>query len=512
MDMNTVSYAVAAMTQKIKDPTSPTSAALGASYAGAADTLRLRALTDLAASDRQKSSAASRVSYEDATSFIEPWAGLTNWSSSTFGQVSAGRFYSNSQAGNSGANHSFALAANENLRAVFNVQTVASSSGNGGMMIGVTSDTAGGAFTAGGATVRGLYFRSGTSNNLVTMTDGVAGGTALVTFVGTQDWVVTLTVDETLITATAVLATDTTTEYRAKWARNTVNNITVFNSDSRNLTGHSVGKVGVRKSTVTITPRAGLEGLAPSPNWTAVGNANMRVALPSTYDSRKPAPVVMMFHGNGSNETHFADNAAGKAVANAFLSAGYIAVSAANGPNVSTWGAQAGLDAYYAAYQYVRDHYSIGPVVFYGNSMGGLESLLSLAERRIPGVVAWVGTVPVCNLAANYVGTGNAQLFTSTIATAYGIAGDGSDYATKTAGHDAVLKSGQAFRGLPMWVLVATDDTSVIPADNWNLMEPKIQPYAAEYVRTNVTGGHSTSAIASNASAMVTFANKYIAG
>jgi pimeloyl-ACP methyl ester carboxylesterase len=309
---------------------------------------------------------------------------------------------------------------------------------------------------------------------------------------------------------TAVLSTDTTVEYRSKFARNTVNNIAVFNSDSRNLTGHSVGKIGVRKATVTVTPRTGLEGLAPSPNWTTVGNANMRVALPTTYDSRKPAPVVMMFHGNGSNETHFADHVAGKAVANAFLAAGYIVVSAANGPNVSTWGAQAGLDAYYTAYQYVRDHYAIGPVVFYGNSMGGIESLLTLAERRIPGVVAWVGTVPVCNLSANYVGALNAQLFKPTIATAYGIAGDGSDYAAKTVGHDPVLKAGSAFRGVPMWVLVATDDVAVIPSENFDLFQPIVAPYAAELVRVNATGGHSTGAIASNAAAMVAFANKYV--
>lgn len=476
-------------------------------YAPVADTLRLRNLTDLAASDRQKSSAQSRIAYEDALNFQEAWTNLTAWSSGTAVQVSGGLMYSAAQGAGSGINHSFALAGTDSLRAVF-VLNYVSGLASGGVIIGVSKAAAGAAPAAGGGDMRGLYFSSA---GVQSMNNGAA------TFIGTQSttatFIVTLEVDANYISVIAV-STDGVTEWRSRFIRSdfTVNNIALFNSDARQLTGLSVGKLGARKGNATNTPRTDIEGLARTVNWTSIGNSAVRVALPANYDSRKPSPVVMLFHGNGSDENHWQTNGNGKAVAEAFVAAGYIAVAAANTPNVSTWGAQAGLDAYYNAYKYVRDRYNIGPVVFYGNSMGGLESLLTLAERRVPGVVAWLGTVPVTNLAANHTGALNAALFTATIRTAYGIAGDGSDYAAKTAGHDPALKAGTAFRGVPMWVLVATDDVAVIPSENFNVLEPIVSPFATELVRINATGGHSTGSIASNAAAMVTFANKYVTG
>jgi hypothetical protein len=482
-------------------------------YVPAADSLRLRALADLAASERSKSLANSRVMWEDSAAFNERWANFSNWTLGAASnlQISGGYVYANGAGANAGANHAWALGTTGVGRAVFVINKAAGATNSGGIIVGVTSGTAGAAPSTGGGNARGLYFRPSSVAQIVdsgTFTD-LSGGLSS----GLHE--VVIVADAAFLSIT-VRRLDGTIEYRQRWARAgfSIQNLYIFNSDANLLTGSSIGPISTRDSTASASAgfRAGVEDVQSTAQWTAVGTTNIRVALPAGYDSRRPLPVVMAFHGNGSNALHFADHPAGQGVANAFLTAGYAVVSADNSGNVSTWGAQAGLDAYYTAYKYMRDNYPLGPVVFYGNSMGGLESLLSLAERRIPGVVAWVGTVPVCNLAANYVGTGNAQLFTSTIATAYGIAGDGSDYATKTLGHDAILKDGQAFRGLPMWVLVSTDDTSVIPADNWNLMEPKIQPYAAEYVRVNTTGtgGHSTTAIASNASAMVTFANKYI--
>jgi hypothetical protein len=84
-------------------------------------------------------------------------------------------------------------------------------------------------------------------------------------------------------------------------------------------------------------------------------------------------------------------------------------------------------------------------IVTYGNSMGGLESLLTLAERRIPCILASLVTVPVTNLAASHADA----VSTTTIRTAYGMASDGSDYAAKTSGHDPLLMKGWQFRGLP---------------------------------------------------------------
>lgn len=476
-----------------------------------ADTFKLRSLTDLAASERQKSVASARVAWEDSAAFNERWANFTNWTLGAASnlQISAGAVFANGGGANAGANHAWALGTTGVGRATFIINKVAGSTNSGGVIVGVTSGTAGAAPTAGGGNARGLYFRPSSVVQSVdsgTFTD-LAGGLSA----GLHK--IVLVADATYLTIT-VRRQDGTLEYRARWARAgfSIQNLYIFNSDANLLTGSSIGPVSTRDSTASAAAgfRAGLEDVQSDAQWTAVGSTNIRVALPQGYDSRRPLPVVMAFHGNGSNALHFADHPAGQGVANAFLAAGYAVVSADNSGNVSTWGAQAGLDAYYTAYKYMRDNYPLGPIVFYGNSMGGLESLLTLAERRIPGVVAWVGTVPVCNLGANYVGASNAQLFKTTIATAYGIAGDGSDYAAKTAGHDPIVKSGTAFRGLPMWVLVATDDVSVIPSENFDLLQSIVAPYAPELVRVNATGGHSTTAIAANAAAMVTFANKYV--
>ncbi len=483
----------------------PFALALRGAFGRVDDALNLRRLADLAASDRQKSLAAARVAYEDAPVFVETWANLSGWTlAATPGlQINGGKVYANGSAGSSGATRAWPLGTTGTGRAVINFNRAGG--GGGGVIIGVSKDAAGAVPAVGAGNAKGIYLRNG-GNVTQSMNEGAVAdlGQGATT---DGPHIVTVTVDAAYISIVATKV-DGSIEQRVKFPRAGFNiqTLYIFNSDTNQLTGSSIGALGARQATATVAPRLGVEGVARTVAWTSIGNTGIRVALPAGFDSRVPSPVLLAFHGNGSDETHFASNANGKAVADAFLNAGYVVVSAAYSPGVSTWGAQPGLDAYVDAYRYLRDRFTLGPVVLYGNSMGGLESLLTLAERRIPGIACWVGTVPGTNLAASHA---NAA-FTGTIRTAYGIAGDGSDYTAKTSGHDPQLKPGYAFRGLPMWVLVATDDTAIVPADNWNQFEAVVQPYAAEYVRVNATGGHSTGAIASNTGAMVAFANKHV--
>ena len=266
------------------------------------------------------------------------------------------------------------------------------------------------------------------------------------------------------------------------------------------LSGNAIGKLGARAGTVTVAPREGIEGVQRTVHRTVVNADKFRIALPTTYDSRVPTPAVILFHGNGSDEFTWTTNANMKAVAEAFLNAGFICLSVTDA-NTTTWGAQASLDAYAAGYQYLRDHYAVGGVIIYANSMGGIESLLMLAENRIPGVAAWIGTVPTFDLANNYA---NA-LFTSVIKTAYGIASDGSDYAVKTAGHDPALINPVRFRSLPMWALVATDDASVNATANGLALAARLEA-VTDFTLVQVTGGHSTTEITTRAPEMVAFA------
>jgi pimeloyl-ACP methyl ester carboxylesterase len=461
-------------------------------------------------SDQRKSLALAQKIYADtrAGEFIESWTNFTSWSSGTALQISGGKVYSVGQGGNSGINHAFALTSSETLRFVVNLNLVANLS-SGGVIIGVSSDTAGGAFTNAATKVKGIYFQAAQISAydmgaITVLTTGTASLSGLFT--------ITVIVDLVNISVVAV-SSDGTKEYRCKFPRSvfSVNNIAIFNSDSRQLTGHNIGMVAAVKGVTTISPRTGIEDQTRISHWTTVTansqTCGIKVECPSSYDPRIAYPLAICFHGNGSDENHFFDNANGKVVADALLAAGYIVLTAAYTPNSSTWGAQPGLDVYYQAYKFARDNYSIGPVVLYANSMGGIESLLTLAEKRIPGVVAWVGTSPTCNLAACY--TEGAGQFTGVINTAYSISG--GNYATQTVGHDPMLKSGDAFRGVPMLFLAATDDTAVLKSSNTDLFSALVTPFAQTVTVVSTTGGHSFS-FSPYTSQIVAFFNTYIAG
>lgn len=436
-----------------------------------------------------KSAAAVRMAWDDSasTEFLEPWSNLSAWvTTGTPGvQVNGGRLYSTGSAGGgSGAVRGVSLQSGEVMRAVFDYNHI-TGGGSGGVMIGVSSGTAGAAPATGGGDAFGLYFRWG---NLVPQQISSGATTDLTgqPNLRTTGYVVTVVVDLQYISVIA-RSKDGADEIRCRRARSgfACNNLFVFNSDTRALSGISIGPVGMRKSLATTTSVTDDAGFTA--HWSGDGTQDYKLTLPAGYDSRRPVPLAILFHGNGSDENHFSSNSNGKAIANALLSAGFAVLSCTYTANKSTWGSSASLDAYVAAYRYFRDRYALGAVCIYGNSMGALESLLAVADGRIPAIVAWAATHPATSLAAAYAGA-----FTAVIKTAYGIATDGADYPTKTAGHDPMLLPVNAFRRVPMLALYATDDTDVPPASH-------AVPFFARLVGSNAvvtettTGGHSAS-------------------
>lgn len=442
--------------------------------------------------DQLTSLNASTISYSDNASFTETWANLTAWTlAGTPGlQVNSNRAYSTNQGAGSGANHSYATGNSGRFREVAQIVYPATAGSSGGIIVGVSTDTAGSAPTSGAGAAYGIYSR--VDNVVLSWAAGVSAIPSGAGIAAAGAHTITVAGDENYVSA-VLRKNDGATESRARWLRSSINvqNLYCFNSDTRQLTGMAIGGLGAKQAQATVSPRAGIEDQGASVMWTAAGNASFRVALPNTYDSRIPSKLAICFHGNGSDENHFADNANGKVVANALLDAGYIVLSCANSPNTSTWGSQAGLDAYVTAYNYVKARFAIGPVVFYANSMGSIESLLTLADSRIPGVVAWCGTSPTFSLLNNYNHINGGFQFRATINTAYGITGVvPNDYATLTAGHDPALMIGYSFRRVPMKVIVATDDVDVPKSENADLLQAAISPYATVNV-TSTTGGHS---------------------
>jgi len=446
--------------------------------------------------DSTRSVAAARAAWDDWPAFTESWANLTAWTTqATPGvQVSGGVLYSTgSQGSGSGANHAFPVTSTGKFRFVLQVKAVTGAT-SGSLIVGINPDAAGAVPTAGAAGVRGFQFTSAgdiiaLTNPIVPGTTTPAAGNVTVGTYTTQYYTITFTGDGTTLSAVITNA-DGSGEYMAKWAQNSnaINNLYVFCSDSRALTGHGIGPLGARKSFSTLPPSAAVEDRAArTVMWTSPnGSTNARIALPPGYDSRVPAPLVIFCHGSGGSEQSVTGSSGNyQSVAAALNSAGFI-VASTTGTPADEWGNQSVLDSIYSMYTYIRDRFALGPVVMWGGSMGGLAALLTVAEGRIPGIVALMLNQPVCNLAYVY-----ANGFTAGVKAAYGIASDGSDYATKTAGHDPMLKPGTAYRGLPVWVSYSAGDTAVPPAQNATPFLNLVRPYARSITEYVGTGNHS---------------------
>lgn len=444
---------------------------------------------------------ASGIFY-DGIDVIETWQDYSEWSAPTAQQLSGGRTYSSGQPGGAaGMYRSFEVGAGMPFRAVFPVQINAGAP-SGGLIVGVSDSASTDPYQSGAsATVRGFYFSGAGLNRyekgVSTLLDATAKDAS-------AHWVVTVISDGTFLSFSARRA-DGTKEYRYRIDASTAatRSLAVWVGDNRQLGGNSVGPIWAKTTLASVRPRVSIENVA-TPAWSAIGSTNMWYATPAGFDSRVPTPMVLMFHGNTSDEKHWQDHASGRAIANAFLTEGYIVVGATS-PNKSSFGNQASLDAYYDAYRYISQRFPIGPVVVYANSMGAMEGLLTIASGRVPGVVAYIATSASIDLAQRFTDPGNNAL----IRTAYGIAADGSDYAAKTSGHDAMRIPADDYLGLPTLLIAASDDAVVPMASHTEAFAAKVAGTSREVRVITTTGGHSFN-IPAFADEITTFASKHI--
>lgn len=455
----------------------------------------------------------SRIGYEDTqeTIFTENWNDISQWKTQTIAgvQVSNNNLFSTGlQGGGSGANHSYKINDNENLRAVFKVN-LNTFPKNGGVMIGVSNDEAGTVPKNAGGSVFALYLSGGGNANSMNL--GVQGSTAEGLKYTTGEYIITVTVDKKYISIVAS-KTDNMLEISCRRLREgfNINNLYIFNSDENALSGISIGLCSARKGLQMIKPNSYGENIAKSVQWTGDGTQSFRIYLPKDYDSRKPSPLVICFHGNGTSEinwsTGFGDNNYGR-LQRTLTENGYIVLGCSLNSSTTTWGNKLSTNAYYQAYKYVRDNYSIGSVVIFANSMGGIESLNAIAENKIP-CVAWAGTVPVFNLKNVY----QNSLFTNGIKGAYEISSNGSDYDIKTEGRDPNLMSGYAFRGIPMWVASPDDDDKVSKFENTDKLIEKVKDISIDLRVISVPngmGGHSFN-IQPYLESIIAFFNEYV--
>lgn len=478
----------------IPDAGTPIGSALSATYAH----LNRSRLATKAAYDAARSNGYAQAAAAKVTRFVEQWSNLSQWALVAGSvQVSGGKLYG--VAGGGGANHAFRVAPGATARVVFKVNIVAG--GGGGVMIGFNREAVGAAPTAGGPRTRGIFIQHAADGAIqVLPCDDFTFGSAVLTGISASTLLVTFTVDENYQSVSVTSATGAKM-WAGHWLRNDatrpINNLTILMNDSRGLAGSSIEPI--TEATIGGVGMAFVSGDIITPQDSATmhygsdNNDNFLIMCPPGYDSRRPTPAVLMFHGAGANVHGWYTAANEKAVALAYLDAGFIVIAGCDA-STSTWGNDQGKAAYLHAYQYARDHYNISSWCIYAVSMGGIESLNILSDDKIPGIAAWVGTVPAFDLAALHAG-----LYTASIDAAYG-----GDYATNSVGHDPALMDPWQFRGIPMLVLRATDDTFVTPAANSTALIAAVAE-TNDVTVLNVTGGHNTPAIAANAAAFAGF-------
>ena len=220
-----------------------------------------------------------------------------------------------------------------------------------------------------------------------------------------------------------------------------------------------------------------------SPNGQAIN-----VLVPAGYSATAGANIILYCHSNNGTETEVGERTDSNkaALIDALIDDGYIiAGSLLNGNN---WGNNAALASMVDLYAYLVTNYRCLQTLVWGQSMGGLAALLSVSDARIPRLKGVLGVVPVCSL-SNMFGN-NSGTYAAGIRTAYGIASNGSDYSTKTAGHDPVLLDADIFANVGVMLISSPSDTIVNEAANSTAMYTLLNGTAYEVTQVHHTGDH----------------------
>jgi hypothetical protein len=477
---------------------------------------------DPAVTLRQNTSGASRTSaevaaaqaavgYTDATEFTETWANLTAWSA-TGVQVSGNRLYASAASGATSAMRAVNLAANENLHATTIMRWKAGVTA-GAFYFGIDT-SATGTPTSGSPT--GAFIGFGTTGPK-SFYVGASFGAAMVdeSNIGASpttdtDYHVTIDVDETWISFSARAIGNYTDIHTIKIPRGslTLNYLNCFVNDNRFLTGHSFGPVAIVKSLQPVrTKTINATAMEPTHRNITVRSASAdpwRIQLPATYDPRIPAPVVVAFHQSlGGDQNTFWSDSRMQATTDALSAAGFIVAAAKD--TGDRWGNAASVAAYLDLYKYVRTKFATSHLLFYAVSMGTLTALNALASTTWPTPTAVAAIGGVVNLDLLHA---NAT-YTASVRAAYGVAGDGSDYTTKTAGYNPAMKPATDFRGVPFRLYTSTGDTAVTKAGNQDALTTILGTTVPEVTTILGSGGH-LDASQFQAADVVTFYKKYL--
>lgn len=234
---------------------------------------------------------------------------------------------------------------------------------------------------------------------------------------------------------------------------------------------------------ITLSPPAG-QGAAPYVSATDSAGINIRTWVPPNPKPTGNTLVIWSHHHTGTEAitpSFFA-----YPLIHAAINEGYIV--AASRMHGDSWGNASALTDLTNLYNHVNAIWPVDKVILVGASMGGLATSLAIPFAAVPNIKGCIGIDAVFSLANMHANSS----YTTTVRTAYGVASDGSDYATKTAGHDPMLRPAADFGAVPWRFYVTDSDALVPPGPHSDAFSAKVAATAPEETVIRHLEGHLT--------------------
>lgn len=226
---------------------------------------------------------------------------------------------------------------------------------------------------------------------------------------------------------------------------------------------------------IVIVTSASMRAPTPPPPRDLGQVQSIRTALDGQHvgmliPPRSNGVLVIAAHGHGRTAEDWLSGPRQKSVRTALLRGGYSLAS--SDASDSAWGNPRSVADYVALHAWAQRKAEFSSVALIGESMGGLASL-QLASL-LPGVKAWIGIYPVCNLESV-----TTRYFASTsVAWPDGTIGRLSPVALDDV------------RGLTMIFFASPDDDAVSKSANTDLCARRARTAGADVRVIATTGAH----------------------
>lgn len=216
------------------------------------------------------------------------------------------------------------------------------------------------------------------------------------------------------------------------------------------------------------------------------GAQDATFTIADDFDPEQPVPVAVWFHGQGGDATSRIDDP----TLAALRAAGFSVLT--GDMHGSNWGNQAAVDDLSNMLAWVAARFTVGPVLLFAGSMGGLASLNALHRGALDAydVRGWYGTMPATNLADAYT-DGAAYNFPTEIEAAYGFTGS-ANFAAATTGYDPAAVASAEWPLIRYRFLASPDDVTIPPVDHTDVLRANLPGGVVENSLLPTTGVHGS--------------------